>query len=240
MQYYWRKRLRCETGLLQRRRPDWRLFARRIPSALAPSASFRPPEGPVWGEGVRRVEAALFVARQPLTPRKIAQICGFESTAEVRGYLRRLGKLYDEVGAAFCLVEVAGGFQLRTRPEFYPWVARLARDHRPIRLSPPAMETLAIIAYRQPVLRAEIESIRGVQCGEILRQLMDRGLVKIVGRSEELGRPYLYGTTDMFLEVFGLRGLDELPHAEYRNSAVRRSPTSGTSENAPLTGEGCI
>ncbi|MGB9688327.1 SMC-Scp complex subunit ScpB [Thermogutta sp.] len=240
MQYFWRKRSRYETSPPLCRRPDWRLFLRRIPSATSQTEALGPREGPVWGEGVRRVEAALFLARQPLTPRKIAQICGFESAAEVRGYLRRLGKLYDEVGAAFCLVEVAGGFQLRTRPEFYPWVARLGRDQRQIRLSPPAMETLAIIAYRQPVLRAEIESIRGVQCGEILRQLMDRGLVKIVGRSEELGRPYLYGTTDTFLEVFGLRGLDELPHAEYRNSAVRREAQLELQDSAPLTGEGRI
>ncbi|MEJ5342331.1 MAG: SMC-Scp complex subunit ScpB [Thermogutta sp.] len=240
MQYFWRKRLRHNIAQPQRRRPDWRLFLGPFRLTASQLTPHRAQEGPIWGEGVRRVEAALFLARQPLTPRKIAQICGFESAAEVRGYLRRLGKLYDEVGAAFCLVEVAGGFQLRTRPEFYPWVARLARDERQIRLSPPAMETLAIIAYRQPVLRAEIESIRGVQCGEILRQLMDRGLVKIVGRSEELGRPYLYGTTETFLEVFGLRGLDELPHAEYRNSAVRRASSPGTSENAPLTGEGRI
>lgn len=181
-----------------------------------------------WGQGVRLVEAILFMARHPLSARKIAQIGGFDSVAAVKGYLKRLQKLYDEVGAAFGLVEVAGGYQLRTRSAFYPWVARAARDSQQVRLSPPALETLAVIAYRQPVLRAEIESIRGVQCGEILRQLMDRGLVKIVGRSEELGRPYLYGTTELFLEVFGLRALDELPHPEYRNS-----PTAKCGKNGP-------
>lgn len=188
-----------------------------------------------WGQGVRRVEAILFMARRPLSARKIAQIGGFESVTTVKGYLKRLQKLYDEVGAAFSLVEVAGGYQLRTRPTFYPWVARVARDWQQLRLSPPALETLAVIAYRQPILRAEIESIRGVQCGEILRQLMDRGLVKIVGRSEELGRPYLYGTTELFLEVFGLRALDELPHPEYRNCLVVKSEKHGPTSVPVLT-----
>jgi len=98
-----------------------------------------------------------------------------------------------------------------TRAKFAPWVRRLQAASNVVRLSVPALETLAVIAYRQPVLRADVEAIRGVQCGEILRQLMERGLIRIVGRSEELGRPLLYGTTRQFLQVFGLRDLDQLP-----------------------------
>ena len=125
--------------------------------------------------------------------------------------MRTLNRLYDAEGCAFRLEEVAGGFQLMTRPKFAPWLRRLHSAPVEVRLSAPALETLAVVAYRQPVLRAEIESIRGVQCGEILRQLIERDLVRIVGRSQELGRPLLYGTTKQFLQVFGLRHLDELP-----------------------------
>ena len=107
--------------------------------------------------------------------------------------------------------EVAGGFQLMTRPRFAAWLGRLQATAVEVRLSGPAMETLAVVAYRQPVLRADIEAIRGVQSGEVLRQLIDRDLVRIVGRSDELGRPFLYGTSKQFLQIFGLRHLDELP-----------------------------
>ena len=98
-----------------------------------------------------------------------------------------------------------------SRPQFAPWLRRLHQETVEVRLSPAAMETLTIIAYQQPALRATIESIRGVQCGEILRQLLDRDLVRIVGRSDELGRPFLYGTTKYFLRIFGLGHIDQLP-----------------------------
>ncbi len=111
--------------------------------------------------------------------------------------------------------EIAGGYQLLTRARYSPWLRRLSSSLREVRLSPPALETLAVVAYRQPVLRAEIEAIRGVQCGEVLRQLIERDLVRIAGRSEELGRPLLYGTTRQFLQVFGLRHLDDLPRPEF-------------------------
>jgi segregation and condensation protein B len=110
--------------------------------------------------------------------------------------------------------EIAGGFRLMTRPQFGAWVKRLAHVPPEVRLSAPALETLAVVAYRQPVLKATVEAIRGVHCGEVVRQLMERDLVRIVGRSEDLGRPYLYAPTPRFLEVFGLRSLDELPRVE--------------------------
>jgi segregation and condensation protein B len=132
---------------------------------------------------------------------------------EARTLVRALNRLYDTEGCSFRVVEVAGGFQLLSRAKFAPWLRRLQVVPAEVRLSAPALETLAVIAYRQPVLRADIEAIRGVQCGEILRQLMERGLVRIVGKSEELGRPFLYGTTRSFLQVFGLRDLDERGNA---------------------------
>ena len=166
-------------------------------------------------EKIAWLEAVLFLAREPLTSRKLAQLTGLADGTEARTLVRALNRLYDAEGRAFRAVEVAGGFQLMSRPQFAPWLRRLHSAPVEVRLSAPAMETLAVIAYRQPVLRAAIEAIRGVQCGEILRQLMDRDLVKIAGRSEELGRPFLYGTTRRFLRVFGLRGLEELPRHEW-------------------------
>jgi segregation and condensation protein B len=161
-----------------------------------------------------RLEAVLFLAREPLGTRKLAQLAGLADGTEARTLVRALNRLYDEEGCAFRAVEVAGGFQLLSRAKFAPWLRRLDGSAAEVRLSGPAMETLAVVAYRQPVLRAEIEAIRGVQCGEVLRQLMERDLVRIVGRSEELGRPFLYGTTREFLQVFGLRHLDELPRPD--------------------------
>ena len=115
----------------------------------------------------------------------------------------------------FELRRLRADFQLLTRARYAPWLRRLSSISREVRLSAPAMETLAVVAYRQPVLRAEIEAVRGVQCGEVLRQLIERDLVRIAGRSEELGRPLLYGTTKQFLQVFGLRHLEDLPRPEF-------------------------
>jgi segregation and condensation protein B len=141
--------------------------------------------------------------------------------------LGQLRRQYDKRGSSFQLEQLAGGYQLMTRPKFAPWLRSLAPTEREIRLSAPALETLAVVAYRQPVLRAEVEAIRGVACGEILRQLMERDLLRIVGRSEELGRPLRYGTTKRFLEVFGLCNLDQLP---FWNQLVRATRAAGPGE----------
>lgn len=161
-----------------------------------------------------RLEAVFFLSQQPLSSRKLAQLAGLADGTKARTLVRTLNRRYDADGSAFRVEEVAGGFLLMTRAKFAPWLRRLHSAPMEIRLSAPAMETLAVVAYRQPVLRAEIEAIRGVQSGEVLRQLIERGLVRIAGRSEELGRPFLYGTTKQFLQVFGLRHLEELPRAE--------------------------
>jgi segregation and condensation protein B len=157
------------------------------------------------------LEAVLFLARTPLAGRKILQLADLPEGTRLRPLLQKLNERYDKQQTAFRIVEVAGGYQLRTRPEFAPWLIRFQEVPAAVRLSSPVMETLAVIAYRQPVCRAEIERLRGVQCGDIVRQLLERDLVKIAGRSDELGRPYLYGTTKTFLEVFGLGSLQDLP-----------------------------
>lgn len=160
-----------------------------------------------------RLEAILFLAREPLGLRKLAQLANLTDATEARTLLRVLQERYEERGCAFQVAQVAGGYRLLSRREFANWLRSQATD-RDLRLSAPALETLAVVAYRQPVLRAEVEAIRGVACGEILRQLMDRDLLRIVGRSDELGRPLRYGTTKRFLEVYGLSDLDELPWSD--------------------------
>jgi segregation and condensation protein B len=147
---------------------------------------------------------------------------------EARTLLGEISRQYDARGSAFVVEQVAGGYQLLTRPKFSPWLRKIAPAAQEVLLTQPALETLAVVAYRQPVLRAEIEAIRGVQCGELLRQLMDRDLLRIVGRSEELGRPILYGTTRRFLESYGLHSLDGLPRAaELRKEQLSEKLSAG-------------
>jgi segregation and condensation protein B len=159
------------------------------------------------------VEAVLLISAEPVASRRIVQVTGLADPTQARTLIRRLNDFYRREESPYCVEEVAGGWQLLTHPSFGGWLRRLHPSGFGIRLSAPALETLAVVAYRQPVLRAEVESIRGVQCGEMLRQLMDRGLVRIVGKSNDLGRPFLYGTTPRFLRTFGLRTLDDLPRA---------------------------
>jgi segregation and condensation protein B len=159
----------------------------------------------------QRLEAVLFLAREPLNSRKLSQYANLADGTEARTLIRRLNEHYDAVGRAFRIEQVAGGFQLMTRRLFSGWLRRLGHVPPELRLSAPALETLAVIAYRQPTTRADIEAIRGVNCGEVIRQLMERDLVRIGSRGEELGRPYLYNTTKRFLQLFGLANLDDLP-----------------------------
>jgi segregation and condensation protein B len=172
---------------------------------------------------MQRLEAVLLLAREPLNSRKLAQFANLADGTEARTLVRKLNEAYDAAGRAFRVEEVASGYQLFTRPGFATWLRKLGHVPAEMRLSAPALETLAVIAYRQPVPRADIEAIRGVNCGEILRQLMERDLARISGRSDELGRPFLYGTTRRFLQLFGLVDLDELPRAEKLRGAIARS-----------------
>ncbi|MEZ6094172.1 MAG: SMC-Scp complex subunit ScpB [Pirellulaceae bacterium] len=162
---------------------------------------------------IRQVEAVLFVSRTPLTSRRIAQLAELEDGTQARTLIRELNQYYDREGRSFHVKHIAGGYQLRTRPQFARWI-RTFNNHAPTaRLTSPALETLTVVAYRQPIIKADIEAIRGVSCGEMLRQLLEKGLVKIVGRSELLGHPFLYGTTKKFLIEYGLNSLESLPKA---------------------------
>ena len=158
-----------------------------------------------------RLEAVLLLAKTSLSLRKLCQMAHLADATEARTLIRQLNTTFDEYGRAIRVEQVAGGYRLMTRSALSPWLARLGHLPAPVRLSTPMMETLAVVAYRQPVSRADVEAVRGVGCGELLRQTMERDLVRIVGRSEELGRPYLYGTTKRFLQLFGLSNIDALP-----------------------------
>ncbi|HEX6986981.1 MAG TPA: SMC-Scp complex subunit ScpB [Planctomycetaceae bacterium] len=160
-----------------------------------------------------RVEAVLMVADGPLTPRRIAQHAMLPDAADAKRAIDWLNAAYDRDGTAFRVERIAAGYRLLTRPEVAPWLDRLHRRGDRLKLSPPALETLTIVAYRQPCTRADIEAVRGVQSAEMLKYLMERGLVRIAGEHDSLGRPYLYETTKQFLELFGLRSLADLPRA---------------------------
>jgi segregation and condensation protein B len=170
-----------------------------------------------------RLEAVLLIADEPLAARRLADAAGLADAAEARSLVERLKQLYDADETAFQIEEIAGGYQLLTRPRYHPWLARLKRTGHEIRLTPAALETLAVIAYKQPIMRAEVEKIRGVACGEVVRQLMEKGLVRVAGRHDSLGRPQLYGTTKRFLQAFGLNALKDLPQVE-----SLRNPGSAT------------
>jgi len=161
-----------------------------------------------------RLEAVLFLSRESLNSRKLSDYADLEDGTEARTLIQQLNQLYQDEQSVLRVERVAGGYQLVTHWQFGRWLKRLGAGQAGIRLSAPAMETLAVVAHRQPVLRIQVEAIRGVSCGEMLRQLMERDLVRIRGRSEELGRPYLYGTTKRFLQQFGLDSIEELLAAD--------------------------
>ncbi len=169
----------------------------------------------------RLIEAALFSAARPLTVDELQAVSGEATPAGVRAALDELRELLDQHGHAVELKEMAGGFQLLTRPAYAEAIERAQLAQRPRRLSRAGLETLAIIAYRQPVGRAEIEEIRGVAADGVLRSLQERGLLEVAGRSEGPGRPLLYATTPLFLELLGLRDLSELPRADELNVLLR-------------------
>jgi len=159
----------------------------------------------------RIVEVLLFVSDEPLTASRLAEIAGDMDARRARALIDEINADYDQAGRPFRIEEIAGGFQMLSRPDYKKWLLQLIRTRDSARLSHAALETLAVVAYKQPVLRVDVENIRGVQCGEMLRSLLERGLVRIAGRSDALGRPILYGTTRKFLDVFGLRSLKDLP-----------------------------
>ncbi|MCK4538478.1 MAG: SMC-Scp complex subunit ScpB [Candidatus Krumholzibacteria bacterium] len=157
------------------------------------------------------IEAYLFASDTPISPSRLQSMTGVTSVKDVKGAVKSLEDFYREHSRSFGIVEVAGGYQLVTLPEYADRVARLFKSRRKARLSRPALETLAIIAYKQPINRLAIEAIRGVNCDGVLTTLIDRELVTISGRGEGVGKPYLYSTTTRFLEYLGLKDYRELP-----------------------------
>ena len=156
------------------------------------------------------IESLLFVAEDPLTIDSIKKVLDSTDSNAIRNVLNELSSEYEARNGGFFLREVAGGYQIRTRPEYSQWIRRLLRPN-PLRLSNAALETLAIVAYKQPVIRSDIEHLRGVDCGGILRMLLERKLIRVVGRKEIPGRPMIYTTTKKFLELFELKDLKDLP-----------------------------
>jgi segregation and condensation protein B len=167
------------------------------------------------------IEAALFAAPRPVTVEELQSLDPEVALAEIRQALDQLREHYDFDGHGVEVVEMAGGYQIVSRPAFAAAIERAQLNTKPPRLSAAMLETLATIAYRQPVGRAEIEEIRGVNAAGVLRTLQERGLIEVVGRSEALGRPLLYGTTPLFLELLGLPDLANLPRVEELSIALQ-------------------
>jgi segregation and condensation protein B len=185
-----------------------------VADAPPPPAAAEPPPS-VTTESV--VEALLLSTDEPLPAARIAQLLGIGDGGDVKRHIEVLNKRYAQCGASFRIESIAKGFQLLTLPAYNHWISKLHKARADSRLSMAALETLAIVAYKQPILRANIEAIRGVAVGDMLVRLRDVNLVRIVGRAEEIGRPLLYGTTTRFLEVFGLSSLKDLPKLDADN-----------------------
>jgi segregation and condensation protein B len=191
---------------------------------------------PVMQDLKNIVESLLFVADTPLSVERIRAIVPEAEAARIRKVLGALSNEYELRRGAFFLSEVAGGFQIRTRPEYTEWIKAYLRPS-PVRISKAALETLAVVAYKQPIIRSDIEYIRGVDCGGVLRMLMERRLIRVLGRREMAGRPLIYATTRRFLEVFGLRDLNDLPSPKdieelgRASSLVITSPESEPSDD---------
>lgn len=188
-----------------------------------------------------RVEALVFSSNRPVSPARIAEAlpaAGGKAVtpSEIEAAIGRLNGVYQQTGRSFRVEHVAGGYRVMTRPELADVLAAFHRAQASSRLSRAAIETLAIVAYQQPVTRARLEAIRGVGCGEVLRSLLERRLVAVTGRAEELGRPMLYGTTKHFLDTFGLNSIKELPAADEPNASLAEPPrNAGVSHDDAAT-----
>jgi segregation and condensation protein B len=188
-----------------------------VPFPVAALTGGPPHEAPPTDDLTPVIEALLFAAGEPVTVTELCTAIGEADPAEVRATLHQLAQ--GMVGRGIRLVMVAGGWQLRTDPRFGDAVMRL-RGGKPVKMSPAALETLAVIAYRQPATRTEVDEIRGVASGGVLKTLLDKGYLRVVGRREEPGRPLEYGTTSLFLEMFSLGSLSELPTLKEREELI--------------------
>ena len=179
-----------------------------------------------------RAEAVLVVSDSAISAKRLAQLATLADANDARLAVDQLNCAYDLDNSAFRIERVASGFRLLSRPKYAFWLGKLHQRQAELKLTPPALETLAIVAYRQPVTRADVEAVRRVQCSEMLKQLMERGLVRICGEEDSLGRPFLYETTRQFLEMFGLSGLEALPMAE--SLRKQKSKLSVLPESQPV------
>ena len=190
---------------------DWRQRLSRktdsVSTEYAPTEATRSPK-------MARLEAALFVTERALSLRKLVQMATLADVKEAQSIIDQLNASYDATGSAFRIEKVAACFKIFTLPHLSKWLDRINDRQSYMKLSPPAMETLSIIAYKQPCTRADVEAVRGVQAAEMIKQLMEKSLIRVVGEDDSLGRPYLYGTSKLFLESFGLTQLNQLPMAE--------------------------
>ncbi len=183
------------------------------------------------------VEALLFVVEEPLPLARLQEVLADEDPATTEATVRELALSLEQEGRGLMVQEVAGGFRLATRPAAHPWIQRL-QQVKPARLSRAALETLAIIAYKQPITRAEIEAIRGVAVDGVMRTLVERSLIRLLGRKPEAGRPILYGTSSTFLEHFGFRDLGELPSLREIDELIGTTGTEPAIPPPPPPSEG--
>ena len=192
-----------------------------IPSELAPDED---------SKSRSIIEAVLTASDTPVTAGKLVELVGGKTGAkEIRQYVDDLNEVYIQTGRAFRITEVAGGFQFSVHHEFAPWIRKLLQE-KPIRLSQAALEVLSIVAFKQPITKAEVEHIRGVASDGVLRHLMEKGLARIAGRSDGVGRPLLYGTARDFLKFFGLKTLADLPKVREVEDLLREDTESGEGE----------
>ncbi len=210
-----------------------------VPAEEVPGASALPAvvaeEAPAEFAAARVIEALLFASDAPLSAARLAELAGAGTASEVRAHIGALNEKYAAAGLSFRVEEIARGYQMLTLPVYQPWLAKLDKHRGQNRLTSAALETLSIVAYKQPVIRADVEAIRGVACGEVLNRLREMGLVKIMGRAEIVGRPILYGTTRKFLDVFGLADLEDLPPME--SLLLRKASARGSEAPVVVAGE---
>lgn len=181
----------------------------------------------------RIIEALLFASDAPITAARLADLAELENAAAVTAAIERLNAQYASLGMGFRVEKIARGYQLLTLSSFEPWLSKMHQQHSETRLSDAALETLSIIAYKQPIIRSEVEAIRGVAAGDGINRLREMGLVKIVGRAEIVGRPLLYGTTKKFLDMFGLSDLSDLPPLEALRVRARQESAAATTAPTP-------
>lgn len=186
-----------------------------------------------------RLEAVLLVSDTSQSPRRLAQLATLADATEARTLIGRLNSAYELTAAPYRIERIAVGYRLLTLPQFAFWLGKLHSRDAELKLSAPALETLTVIAYRQPITRADVEAIRGVQCSEVVKQLMELNLVRIGGEDNSLGRPFLYETTRRFLENFGLRDLEDLPlaHKLRRPGGTAEPPVPAEIAQPPSTDE---